>query len=84
MAFELSNVMMISVVDGCVAISGSQRKWQCETGLFLSQKKLPCHIYEGGRERKAPRESVLEVFCVFLSSVWIAARAGDGMSSAMD
>lgn len=54
---------MIPVADGCVAISGSQRKREYKTGLFLSQKKLHHYVYEGDRERKAPKESVLEVFC---------------------
>jgi len=49
--------------DGCVAISGSHRKQKHQTGLLLSHKKLRHCVYEGEGERKAPKESVLEVFC---------------------
>lgn len=54
---------MVPVADGCVATPGPQRKQQYQTSLFESQKKLCHHVYEGDGERRAPKESVLEVFC---------------------
>lgn len=51
------------MADGCVAISGSQSKQEYKTGLFLSQKKHSHRVCEVDREKKAPKESLLEVFC---------------------
>lgn len=54
---------MVPLADGCLAISGSQSQQENKTGLFLSQKKLCHRIHEVDREKKAPKESLLEVFC---------------------
>lgn len=54
---------MVSVADGCVAVSGSQSQQEYKTGLFVSSKKLCLHVREVDREKKAPKECLLEVFC---------------------